>query len=398
MPIRLTCSACTKPMQAPDSAAGKRVKCPNCQAVVSVPAAAPAAPAAPPPAPQRAAPPPVPPPAPKAAPAPPAPAPPAPAPAAPAPAQTDNPFGFDDAPAKKPKRGRDESDEEVERPRKKKGRDRDESDDEEWEGEAPRKGAKGWTAFGSGCGTVKIGLWIEFAAIAYFSILVLLASLGVGGRSPLSGAGGAIFLPIPLLMLAGTSFVLLGRLSMMSAPKSTGASTVLLGAVLLTGLRGIAVLLGAVFAVLALANDGMAAAMYGSRAFLALGIAAAPGAVAELTVITAMALAGGCIPDENLRRKSGLLTFVTQMFALAYFLLVALVLLVGLDDIGPRGPRGPRGPGGPPIDPQVLITVIVLVYLILQFVYTALQASMYGAAQTAIAGYNRRKPKFDDEE
>lgn len=393
MPIRLTCSACSKPMQAPDVAAGKRVKCPNCQAVVSVPMqAAAAAPAA---VPARPAPPPVPPPA------PPVPAAPAPAPV---PATSDNPFGFDDAPVVKKARkpARDEA--EDERPRKKKGRARDEDEEEEWEGEAPRKGAKGWSAFGAGCGSVKLGLWIEFGAIAYFGILFFLALAGVGGRgSPLSGGGGIMFLPIPLAMLAGTTFILLGRLKMMSAPKSSGASTVLLGAVLLTGLRGIAVLAGALFSVLAVANDGVSAAMYGSRAAMALLIGAAPGAVAELTVITAMALAGGCIPDENLRRKAGLLTFITQAFALAYFLLVALALLVGLDDGPPRGGMGRPGQfgqpqGGPPADPRTIMGVIVFVYLLLQFVYTALQASMYGAAQYATGNYGRRKPKFEDDE
>jgi hypothetical protein len=368
--------------------------------VVSVPAAAPAVP--PPPA--RPAAPPVPPPAPKAAvPPPPAPA----APAAAAAPANDNPFGFDDAPVKKPKAAsradRDEDEDEDERPSKKRGRDRrdrdDRDDDEDWEGEAPRKGAKGWAAFGSGCGSVKIGLWIEFAAITYFVIIMFLALAGVGGRG---SPGGALFLPTPLLMLAGTSLILMGRLKMMSAPKSSGAGTVLLGAVLLTCLRGIAVLAGALFSVLAVANDGMAGEMYAARAGMALVIGAAPGAVAELTVVVAMALAGGCIPDENLRRKSGLLTFVTQMCALAYFVLVTLVLLVGMDDLMGRGaPRGgqfgqPRG--GPPIDPRTVIFIVLVVYLLLQLVYTALQSSMYSAAQSAIGGTARRKPKFEEDE
>lgn len=375
MPIRLTCSACSKPMQAPDTAAGKRVKCPNCQAVVSVPAAAPApaAPAAPAP---RAAPPPVP----KAA--------------APAPAPAnDNPFGFDDAPANKSKKAaRDErAEEEDERPRKKRTRERDDrDDDEEWEGEAPRKGSKGWTAFGSGCGTVKIGLWLEFAAITYVCILMLLAVAGVGRGS---FSGGAIFLPAPLLLLAGTGCILMGRIKMMSAPKSSGAGTVLLGAVLLTVLRALAVLTGALMSVMAVVSDGRSAGDYAGYASLSLFIGAAPGAVAELTIVVAMAMAGGCIPNENLRRKSGLLTFVTQMFALAYFLLVALVLLAGPDVLGPRmGPR--RGA----IDPQTMIALVAVVYLLLSLVYTALQSSVYSAAQSATGGYNSRKPKFDDEE
>jgi hypothetical protein len=385
MPIRLTCSACSKPMQAPDTAAGKRVKCPNCQAVVSVPSAS-AAPAAPPPAPPRAAPPPVPPSAPKAA---------LPAPAAPAPAQTDNPFGFDDAPAKKSKKpARDERPEEDERPAKKKGRDRDrderDEDDEEWEGPAPRKGAKGWTAFGSGCGTVKLGLWLEFAAITYVCILMLLAVAGVGRGS---FGGGAIFLPAPLLLLAGTSFILLGRIKMLSAPKSSGAGTVLLGAVLLTVLRALAVLTGALMSVMAVVSDSRSAGDYAGYASVSLFIGAAPGAVAELTIVVAMAMAGGCIPNENLRRKAGLLTFVTQMFALAYFLLVALVLLAGRNLFAP--------PGGPPrsaIDPQTMIALVAVIYLLLSLVYTALQSSMYSAAQFATGGYNARKPKFDDDE
>jgi LSD1 subclass zinc finger protein len=37
MPITITCSACQKKLQAPDSAVGKKVRCPACQAVVVVP-------------------------------------------------------------------------------------------------------------------------------------------------------------------------------------------------------------------------------------------------------------------------------------------------------------------------------------------------------------------------
>jgi hypothetical protein len=383
MPIRLSCPACDKPMQAPDAAAGKRVKCPNCQAVVAVPAAsaAPVAPAAalPPPVPPRAA-------APAAPPAP-----------APAPAG-DNPFGFDDdAPAKVAKRpARAARGEEDETPRKKRGRDRDADDEEEdWEGGPPRKGPKGWSAFGAGCGMVKLGLWIEFGAVAYISLLVLFGIMG--SRGAFANVGGAIFLPYPLVILAGTALILMGRIKMMNVPRTTGANTVLLGAVLLSVIRALAVVAGALFAVLALAGSGIEGAMYTSRAAFALGIAFLPGAIAELTVIPAMALAGGCIPDENLRRKSGLLTFVTQMVAVAYFVLV-FIAYVALDD-GPAQPRPGQFGGRPqPSDPRAIIGVIVIVYLLLQLVYTALQTSMYGAGQSATAGTNRPKSKFEDEE
>jgi hypothetical protein len=39
MPIEITCTSCKKRLRVPDNAAGKRVKCPQCQSVLSVPAA-----------------------------------------------------------------------------------------------------------------------------------------------------------------------------------------------------------------------------------------------------------------------------------------------------------------------------------------------------------------------
>ena len=39
MPIRVDCASCGKKLQVPDSTAGKRVKCPGCQAVLVVPSA-----------------------------------------------------------------------------------------------------------------------------------------------------------------------------------------------------------------------------------------------------------------------------------------------------------------------------------------------------------------------
>ena len=40
MPIEITCSGCGKPLRVPDNAGGKRVKCPACQTILSVPGAA----------------------------------------------------------------------------------------------------------------------------------------------------------------------------------------------------------------------------------------------------------------------------------------------------------------------------------------------------------------------
>ena len=41
MPIVVTCPSCSTTLKAPDSAAGKRVKCPKCTSPIDVPAAAP---------------------------------------------------------------------------------------------------------------------------------------------------------------------------------------------------------------------------------------------------------------------------------------------------------------------------------------------------------------------
>src|SRR5436190_11594529 len=46
MPLQVVCSACNTKLKAPDTAAGKKTKCPKCQAVISVPVDAPRAPAA----------------------------------------------------------------------------------------------------------------------------------------------------------------------------------------------------------------------------------------------------------------------------------------------------------------------------------------------------------------
>ncbi len=46
MPLQVTCSSCNAKLKAPDTAAGKKTKCPKCQAVISVPLDAPQAPAA----------------------------------------------------------------------------------------------------------------------------------------------------------------------------------------------------------------------------------------------------------------------------------------------------------------------------------------------------------------
>src|SRR5438105_3392974 len=59
MPILVKCGGCQAKMNAPDAAAGRKVKCPKCGGIVAVPGAAPSkVAAAPAPKPQKKAPPP----------------------------------------------------------------------------------------------------------------------------------------------------------------------------------------------------------------------------------------------------------------------------------------------------------------------------------------------------
>src|SRR5678815_1216140 len=46
MRLQVVCSSCNAKLKAPDTAAGKKTKCPKCQAIISVPLDAPQAPAA----------------------------------------------------------------------------------------------------------------------------------------------------------------------------------------------------------------------------------------------------------------------------------------------------------------------------------------------------------------
>lgn len=391
MPIRLTCTACSKTIQAPDTAAGKRVKCPLCQAVVAVPAAEGTAPA-----PRPLPPPPAPAAAPRPLPATPAAAAaPAPLPAAPAPLPG-SPFEFDEGPAKPARKAkRTDSDE---KPKRK----REDDEEEDWGDEKPRAGAKGWGSFGSGCGMVKLGIWIEFGAILYMVLLAMVAFASIGkGRPPFADVGSFVLVPFPIGMLVGTIFVLFGRVKMMTVPRNTGAAGVLAGAFVLTLIRLIAVLAGTLFIILGAVNDGPrggpAAVEYLGRGFLAMVVASFPGGVAELTMVTAMAIAGGCIPSQKLRQRAGLVMMVIQIFSILYLILLFAAYSFGEDATRPRGGMGRGGGGGGGnSDPTAILYVILLVYTALQFAYTFLHSTMYSAAQEATRA-PKRAPDADDE-
>lgn len=157
MSLVVPCPGCPAQLSAPESAAGKQIRCPKCKAVVAVPAFIPAevvpvvdaAVSAPPPAPK-----------PK-----------------PKPAVTDD-EDDEDAPRKKTSRRDDEDDED--RPRKKKRRAYDDDEDDDEEDERPRKKKKRKAASGGGGARV---------AVLVLGGLILLGGIGFGIYL-LVGSGG----------------------------------------------------------------------------------------------------------------------------------------------------------------------------------------------------------------
>ena len=154
MPIVVTCPGCPTKLSAPDSAAGKQVRCPKCGTPAPVPAFVPAEEQ----------------PIVDAIPAPPKPKPKA------KPVELDD---DDDRPRKKPRR--DETDDEDERPRKKKRRD----DDDEPPRRRRRKGAGGASGGGG-----------KIAIIALVGVLVL-AGVGVGIYLLVGKSASAKKSPVP---------------------------------------------------------------------------------------------------------------------------------------------------------------------------------------------------------
>jgi len=298
LPILIRCSSCGMQLQVRDELAGRRVACPGCKSVLLAPAAAPAA------------------------------VPPAP----------DNPFGFD-SPAPPPAElmslddAEGRGDEEAPRARRR------------WEREGRTRLYGGrWGRFGAGCRLVKFGLWVEFAGVAY-----LVAFLEVG-LADVVRPGPWGFVPMFGLMLAGSVLVGLGRLKLLAIPPDTGAAGLMTGAAALSGIRVLALLAGTGLAIAAATADNKnpaAGVKYEGFAFMAVVLGMLAGGVAEWTVVTGMAVVGGAMPDDNLRRRAGFVGFVLQMIALAYVVLVALVYFLGVAGDLAAGP-GAGGGGAAP--------------------------------------------------
>ena len=399
---------------------GKRVKCPHCQAVVPVtPTAAAAPPTAASPRPSPAT-------APSSNPAVVVPKP-VPRPvAAPGPAlpptidevesPPENPWEVDEpakptpskgakgVPARDTKRRRDEPDDRDRDRKPTCGRDR--GGDEDWEARRRPAGAgKGWKSFGAGCGLVKWGMWFEFLAVVYLAALVgyLWMSFHNSAKPELvASAGVYILAPFSLGLLLGTGLIFMGRLRMLIIPSGSGAGGVFFGTFVFTGLRGMALLGSAVFLLVAASEGdkkvGSESGKFLGLCFLSWFAAVLPGILAELTAIPGMAIVGGSIPNLTLRRRAGMVTFVLQMVAVMYIGTVALGALAGdslrssgvnVRDFAVGASPKPKGTtlgssSGPNRESIALMGYAVLgMFLFLEFLYTALHATMYGAGQTA---------------
>ncbi|HJZ57331.1 MAG TPA: hypothetical protein VKE74_20350 [Gemmataceae bacterium] len=367
MPIIVVCPSCGKRLQVRDELAGRRVACPGCKTVLSAPAAAPPLDLDSEPAPTPVRP--------------------------PVPAAADNPFTFSEPAARKPAPAL------VRDNRYPKDEDEYEDEDEDRDEVDRRPAAKRWAGFGSGCGLVGWGLWVEWAAILYWAGLiefVLASSLNKQGGPPklIDSGGPFVLFPMFFLLLIGTTVIGLGRLRMLSLPAGTGASGVLGGAAALTGLRGLALLAGTVFIALAgveWLNKGLGTGRYvglGGGAYL---VAVLAGVVAELSVIPGVAVAGGAMPRRRLMRRAGLVSFILQLLALVWVVLIAVVYFVvaSIDLAGPIGrpAPGPAPRGKPaaadPDSPVMLGMAVGFVILIVQSAYTLLHYSLYAAGRSA---------------
>jgi hypothetical protein len=437
------CTSCGKRLQIGDQYAGRKVACPGCKTVLTAPGAA-ASPASPPPPAAK----------PAAAAAKPAvaAAKPAPAPLPPPPApekktkKEELPFTFD-APGAK---NRDEDDEEPP-PRKAAPPRRGRRDDDEDDDRPARRGrtraeepagatAKAWKSFGAGSGLARLGLWIEFLALAYgigMTAYILTALLGdpVAVVKRVNDAGGpAVIAPMFIGIAFGSLLSLLGRTRMMRIPPGTGAKKVFFGAWALTVIR-ILTTLGAAALILKassewpdLTKSGADIDAKGKDAFLHMFLAFAAFAVgtpfwilADLSTIPAMAIVGGEIPDARLRQKAGQVTFVLQMLILAY-VISAVAAGVGLSQIDwsalrsespdaatAAGTSTTTVPGGKTAtttttkasaadSAKAAIMFSAGLGILVQLAYTALFASMYGAGRRAAAEAREEQERAEDED
>lgn len=256
-----------------------------------------------------------------------------------------------------------------------------------------------WAGFGAGCWLVRLGTWIELAGVVLLVLAVELTLFGILVKTRelvvLDWSGPFAVVPFWTLLFAGSIMGAVGRFRMLAVPPDTGASGVLNGALVLNWLRVTALIAALVFALLSgfeWRNQQFGGMVrYALYAGVAHGLAVIAGRLAELSIIPAMAVLGGEIPNGPLRRRAGLVALVFQIVAMVWVGMGIFVYYLAV--VGNKLDGLLRRPGAksdePPADPQTALYAIGTVFLMvlaIEVAYTCLFASLYSAGLRAVAG------------
>ena len=280
----------------------------------------------------------------------------------------------------------------------------DDGDDDSWE---PRRSPRWLLGFGSGCGLVKWGMWVNFAGFAYLILLLEFSLLGAASKSKelvLVDKLG-LYIPLYLFELAGTGMMLAGWWRMTAAPANSGAVGLMTGASILAGLRALTLFVGTVYLIMAVSAKGLDGIRYLFNSTSALTIAEICLLVATFSAIPGMAVIGGEIPSRRLRQQAGWVTLIHQILAIVLLTLVAVGMyliwmgdFLGGADLGrigdvpadarpdtPRRTGAARAENAGPSDPIPIMMFLLLAILAIQGAYTYLHYSLYAVGQHAAA-------------
>jgi hypothetical protein len=288
-----------------------------------------------------------------------------------------------------------------------------------WDDPAPNL----WNGFAGGCSLAWWGLWIEFLSVVYWFGILGYIFLGLlddprGMLFKINDAGGpAIFVPFFAGVLLGTALTFLGRTRMLTIPSGTGAKKVFLGAWAFTGIRVLAAITAAILIAMASTEwpdvrtmtpaewdtKGKNAFLHFVLALFAFVISIPFWILADLTTIPAIAVVGGAIPSLRVRRRAGWVTFLLQGLLLAYvFVASSGGIVVGVAaskiDFKPKiteESSSPSSSKSPPLTPsktkedvesgvkgvKAVVMLMLTTCVAIQFFYTILFASLYGAGR-----------------
>lgn len=189
---------------------------------------------------------------------------------------------------------------------------------------------------------------------------------------------------------------------MTAAPPGSGAGGLFAGAGILGGLRELVLFVGTAFLLAVAVGNGFDTLKYLANAYAALVIGNDCIWVATFSAIPGVAIIGGQLPSGRVRKKSGQITLVHQILAIAVLgLVVFAYFTVSTSELMPLGcggaaadpdpfPWAGRGGAGRPtpaaeINPALLLAFFLMVILLIEAVYTYLHYSLYSVGQSAAA-------------